>query len=411
MFSRLFIFSSLALMLLPPCALAATNGLIVGLETIPNRVRRNNPLLAAARFRIQEAIALNQASGLRDNPEVSAGFQHNHEFNEGRLEVGISQRFPLTDRLELEKKITATQIEQAQAEVAEVERGLIRDARIELVEILAIRQQLSLRQEEIAVADELASFISAAARRGELSTLDAGQSRLEAAGLKSDLTRLHAAETVAMGKIKPLLGMEAHETLNVAGQTLPAARVSQSIITAEARPDYRAAILETQAARERIALEQARQYDDIEVGVVAGLERIEDAPEGFENDGTLGIQVSIPLPFWDKNEGNIAAAQAVAQRRELESIALSKLIANEADAALQEMLDWQTLLATLDDELLPLAETQARESDSAYRQGLGDLQRSLLARKQQIELSESRIESLRNFHLARVRYEAALGLN
>lgn len=411
MFSRLLIPSLILLTLAPPLATAANDGLIVGLETIPNRIRHNNPALAAARFRIQEAIARNRAAGLRDNPELSSGLTQNHELNEGRFEVGISQRFPVTDRLQLEKKITAIEIAQAEAEVAEVERELIRDARTELVEILAVRQLISLRLEQIAVADELASFVSDAARRGELSSLDAGQSRLEAARLKSDLTRLHAAEIVSTGKIKPLLGMEATEKLQIAGQTLPTASVTEWTRAPEARPDYRAALLQTQAAQQRIDLEEAQKYDDIEVGVVAGIERIEDAPNGFENDGTLGLQIRIPLPFWDDNEGNIAAAKAVAERKQLEALALSKLIANQADAALREMLDWQTLLTTIDEELLPLAKKQAAESDTAYRQGLGDLQRSLLSRSQQIELSESRIESLRNFHLARVRYEAALGIN
>lgn len=53
----------------------------------------------------------------------------------------------------------------------------------------------------------------------------------------------------------------------------------------------------------------------------------------------------------------------------------------------------------------------ASDSEDAYRKGLGDLQATLRAREQQLDLSNTRIETLKQFHLARVRYEAAAGLN
>lgn len=410
MFSRFkFIqFSILAFAILAQAS--PRDGLIVGLDTIPNRIRNDNPSLAAARWKIAEAEGRNLASGRYENPVLSAGIERNDTRQEGRIEVGISQRFPLTDRLSLEKKVTATEIQIASAEVADVERVLIQEARSSLVEILAIRQQLALRRKSIALSEEFATFVSEASRRAELSPLDAGQARLESATLRSDLTRLTAAEAAAVGKLKPLLGMDPTDILNVAGQSLPAPEFKQNA-PATMRPDYRASLLEAQAARESVALEKARKYDDIEVGVVAGYERTEDAPEGFENEATLGVQVSLPLPFWNKNEGNIAAAEATARRREQEGVALSEQIKNEAQAAFAEMREWAALHENIEEELVPLAEKQTADTENAYRQGLGDLQSFLRAREQRLALSESKIETLRNFQLARIRYEAALSIS
>ena len=75
------------------------------------------------------------------------------------------------------------------------------------------------------------------------------------------------------------------------------------------------------------------------------------------------------------------------------------------------MTTWAGLLQELDQSLLAEAGKLASDSEDAYRKGLGDLQATLRAREQQLDLSNTRIETLKQFHLARVRYEAAAGLN
>ena len=59
-------------------------------------------------------------------------------------------------------------------------------------------------------------------------------------------------------------------------------------------------------------------------------------------------------------------------------------------------------------KLIPLANEQSELAEGAYRNGQGDLQSVLRAREQQLELSASRVEALRNFHHARIRFEAAI---
>jgi cobalt-zinc-cadmium efflux system outer membrane protein len=397
------------LTLYPALALAAaSDGLIVTYENIPNRVQRDNPSLAAARLRINEAWGQLQQSGRLDNPVLGGGFQHNHLLKEGAAEIGLSQRFPLTNRLELEKDLSKIEISRAEAEVREVTRKIVGEARITLTQILSYREQASLRQDRIEVANKLATFISDAAEKGELSPIDAGQAKLEAAQYRGEIQLLRAREADELGKLKELLGMPPSYALHVVGE-LPAPTSVQRDLDLNKRPDYQKAQLTEVAARRKIELEQARRYDDIEVGAFVGVERSEDAPEGFENEGIVGVNVKVPLPFWDKNEGNIATAKARAQRARLEVKALSQKIDAQAATARKEMAEWAKLLGEIDTQLIPAAEKQASLSESAYREGLSDLASVLRARDQVLEIAASRIDALRNFHLARVRYETALG--
>jgi cobalt-zinc-cadmium efflux system outer membrane protein len=386
---------------------ASSSGLIVTFNNIPDRVRRQNPDLAAARFRIQEALGHMHQAGRRPNPEFEAGFEHNTEFREGLVEIGISQRFPVTDRLRMEKEISGTELKAAEAEVREVERRLVAEARKNLVDVLAIRQQRELRKALAAVSQSLADFTKDVAERGELSPIDAGQAKLEAARYSNEIRSLDAAEAAAVGLLKPLLGMQPSERLNVSG-TLPPASLPPGVADPKRRPDYQAAELDAIAAGQNIVLEQARKYEDIEAGIFAGIERSEDAPEGYENEGILAVRVKIPLPLCDKNEGNVEAAKARHARKKSEAVALAHSIRHEASAAKAEMIEWNKLIRETTETLIPLAGEQAELAETAYRDGQGDLQSVLRAREQQLELTSSKVEALRNFHHARVRFEAAI---
>ena len=60
--------------------LRADPSVVVTLATVGNRVRAQNPDLAAARLRIQEAVGRMNQSGRLANPEIEAGLEHNPRF-------------------------------------------------------------------------------------------------------------------------------------------------------------------------------------------------------------------------------------------------------------------------------------------------------------------------------------------
>jgi outer membrane protein, heavy metal efflux system len=402
-------FSSFAVLALACMAypLRAESTVIVSLNSIGGRIRAQNPDLAAARLRIQEALGRMNQSGRLANPEISTGIEHNSRFREGKFEVGVSQRFPITDRLRLEKDVSFTELKSSEAEVREVERQLIGKAREAVVKILATRQRRELLREQSGVSQEFADFLSEAAKKGEGSALDAGQAKLEATSLAVEMRQLAASETALVGELKPLLGMRPGEALSVGG-ILPQATLPNTVVNPSRRPDFQAAKLDARAAGQSVMLEQARRYEDVEGGFFAAAERREDAPNGFGNEAIIGLRFTAALPFWNKNEGAIQEAQAKKIRKEKEAIALSRGIRLEAEAGRNEMQEWAKLIAEIDDTLFPLADEQTQLAETAYRDGQGEIQSVLRSREKRLQLAAAKLDALREFHLARVRHETAL---
>jgi outer membrane protein, heavy metal efflux system len=397
----LFAFASLSL------PLHSEPAVVITLAGVGDRIRAQNPDLAAARLRTQEALGRMNQSGRLANPELETSLEHNSRFREGKFEVGMSQRFPLTDRLRLEKGVSLTKVKASEAEVREVERQLIGQAREAVVKILANHQRRELLREQSAVSKQFADFLSEVARKGEGSSLDAGQAKLEAISLSTEIRQLDASESALVGTLKPLLGMKPGEALSVSG-ILPEVRIPDSATDPSRRPDFQAAKLGALAAIQGVALEQAKRYNDVEGGIFAAAERTEDAPDGYQNEAIVGVRFKIPLPFWNKNEGAIQEAEAKKIRMEKEATALGRGIRLEVEAARNEMQEWAKLIAEINDTLLPLAYEQTHLTEEAYRNGQGEIQSVLRSREKRLQLSGARLDALREFHLARVRHETAL---
>jgi len=405
LFSYLRVVMACALTVAP---IYAESSLVVTLASVRDRIRSQNPDLAAARLRIQEALGRMNQAGRLANPELETSFQHDPGFKEGAIEIGISQRFPITQRLRLEKEVSHTEMLAAEGEVKNVERILAAEASSGIVEVLAIRQHKLLLDEQTELSRSLADQLQKAAEKGEASLLDAAQIRIETLRAAAEIHHLNASEATALGKLKPLLGMRLDENLIVSG-TLPDPTMPTANTSPLNRPDYQAARLYSLAANQNETLEQARRLDDIEGGFFLAGERLLDNPTGSRNETAIGIRAKITLPFWNNNQGKIEEARATRTRKQLETLALARLIELEAEAALGEMREWAKLTKEINTALLPLAAEHVKNTQAAFKTGQAELQAVLRAREQSLKLANSRIESLRGFHLARVRYQSALG--
>jgi cobalt-zinc-cadmium efflux system outer membrane protein len=380
---------------------------VVTLGSVGDRVRAQNPNLAAARLMVDEAVGRMKQSGRLENPELGIGLEHDDRFAEKRFELGLSQKFPITRRLALQKDLGATGVKAAEAEIREVENRLAGEARSALVRVLALRERRRLIERQAGLAKELADFIGEVAKKGEASVIEAGQAKLETARFATESRQLAAEEQRAVGELKPLLGLAPGETLHVSGG-LPGLRVPDGA-DAAGRPALEVARLAVLAAEQEAAIERSRRYGDLTAGFFAAAERVVDAPEPAEKEAVVGVRVSIPLPLWDKNEGNIEAAEARAKRRRREVMALRQGILLEAEAARAEMLEWAGLASQIENGLLPQAAEHTRVSEQAWREGQGELLTVFRAREQSLGLAAARLDALQQFHLARVRYQTALG--
>ena len=369
---------------------------------------KGNLAWAAARYRIDEARARLLQSGRLPNPEIEIEGSHDTKFREGTFGLALTQAFPLTARLDLERAVSRAELAVAEAEVNDALRMLEGKARTIGVRYLVMKEQLTVHERNRMVATELAASLEASTAAGEVPATDGSQAMLEVAQSSLAIGKLEAEAERILAELHPILGLDPSVPVVLEGALGgPVESPSQGALVSN-RPDYIAAKRAEEAARQEILLEEARRREDISIGVFTEAERAEDAPEGLENEFFTGLRISIPLPIWNKNEGSVREKEAKANRLEAEREALALEIRSAAAAARAEMTASARRAADISDQLLPLATDQERQLDKAYREGQGTLQAVLQARRQITAMELERIEALRDYHLAKVRLETAL---
>lgn len=377
------------------------------LSSLPDYIRKHNPDLNAARLGIAEAQGRLLGSGRLSNPEAGVSFTHDHRFEEGTAGFTFDQKFPLTAKLQLERALSKKLVTAAELEVQNMERKLIAESQSLTVKLVSLEQQAVLRKQQTELAQKLSKFAVDRAAAGELSPLDAAQAQVDSQRLLLEGRKIETGRVGILGELKPKLGLAPEDTLRITGglpeMTLPAKSSWQQ------RADYQLSRLAEDTAATGVELAKSRKWEDLTAGVMWEGERMEDAPNGLERTGFLGLRLSLPLPFWNRNEGEIAEKTATAQRAALETKALDSSIAHEAQAARNEMAAFASLAAETKDKLLPLVIEQTSKLEKAYETGQTDLLTVLRAREQRLQLEAAVLEATRDYHLARIRYEAALG--
>lgn len=400
-----FALSTCILLALP----ASLSALTIDLDGTPARVRAANPQLKAARLAIAEAEGRLLGAGRLANPVLSLEHQGESGLSPQTTGVGLDQSFPLTKRLKLEKELSSKMVRTAELEVRDAERHLIAEAQTLVVKLIAIDQQRALRARQAGIARELADFAKERSTKGELSPLDAAQALVDAQRALLAAKTLETERVAVLGEAKRALGVPSEETLIVSG-SLPSLSLPVGE-NWEQRPDFQASRLKEEAAKTDIDLAQSKKWEDASAGIFGAREKQGVSGRGTDHSGFLGVRISIPLPLRKRNEGEVVEKTASAERAVLESEALAAAITNEATTAREEMAAHAGLAAEIRNTLLPAIREQSERLEQAYKTGETDLISVLRAREQQLELEAAVLDSSRDFHLARVRYEAAIGLH
>jgi outer membrane protein, heavy metal efflux system len=394
-----------------------TAGIFVGhaqsftLEEAVAHALKANPDLAAARCSIDEARGRLLQSGQLSNPELESELKPNVRGREFSVGIGFVQRFPLTNRLQLEKQVSEAELAAAQAEVKAAEWQVASMVRQLGIKLLSLEQSRALKNQQITNSKKIAQSAADLAKRAEGSETEAAQFELEAQQLAIDLLMIDSEKATLSGELRPWLGITTEREIEITGALPEISLPASAMLEVTQRDDFQAAQARIAAARQHVALARANQWDDATIGLAAEVERAEDAPDGLETDGFIGLKFSLPLPWWHKNEGKIKEAEATVQRTEKEADALAMKAQAEATAALAEMKAAARLVAQTTETLLPKAQEIEDKLNRFYQQAqpgatLADV---LRAREKRLSLEQARLDALRTYHLARIRFTAAQG--
>ena len=381
----------------------------------------SNPELVTVEARVSVAEGLRRQAGLAPNPRLTLQSEN------GRLWGSPPFSYsPDADSLALLAQTFETggkrkrRVESATANVqrSRLEQDLLRQQMISRVSsaywtAAGIAKTRDLLQQELATFARVVEYNRSRVKEGAAPEVDLLRIELERDRLTSSVKI--AEEDVVRATIALFREMGKNEIRNVkftdsVEQVHPVPMLPLDQIL-DHRPAIQVAREAVEQARANLRLEQANAKPDPDVQV--GYKRTA-APGAYSVQAiavdTLYGSVQIPLPFRNRNQGQIAAAAAGIKAAE-SSLASTKALVRSEVATAQN--DYEARKRLLDETLRPMRD-RAQEvytiSDGAYREGGTDILRLLDAERARIDTQLLYIRTLTDYQLSVVALQTAEGI-
>ncbi|MGE9290961.1 MAG: TolC family protein [Puniceicoccales bacterium] len=375
----------------------------------------HNLELEAARTVLARAQAQSIDAGRLSNPEL--GFRGKSDFLDGgvgehNLEIGIAQRFPVTDRLSREREVAAIEIELAQIEIEMGELQLAAETAEVYFTVQAQIAKRQLEEERLELTQRLADFLETRVLAAEASPLETKRLRMEEFQIGQELADLEIAEDQSRARLADLLGLPAGQefTLNeiLYDQILePLPPLAEDWLTKH--PAYRYRALGVDLASEQISLARAGRWGDVGVELFFESKYEGDNASTLERENLVGLGVGIPLPILQQNRGKIEASRADRREAALRLEAIRQRLHREARLQAETAHHAREHLKVYTEGVSELMEESLSEVEMAYAQGQIDFDALLRLREQTLEIRQHQIELHLEYANARIQWAAATG--
>lgn len=362
------------------------------------RALAENPELVAARSAVAVATARVEASGRLSNPELESELALG-PVAAGRVEIGISQRFPLTARLQWERRLSRMQVELAALEVRVREWELAAAVRSQVVRLAAAEQALESLDRQLVLAEDLATTLRQQAGQGLVSSIDAGAAEIEGAERRLERDEARTALQEARGELAALLGRASAEGIAARlDLELPAAPPAAEGLGL--RPDLDLAQRAVEAGEAAVSLSRAARWEDVGVGLFIEGERLPEDDGNFVNEGLLGVRFSIPLPLWNTGAAAVAESEATRDQRQARFLARQAAARSELNLAETRMRQTHLAASGVRRDLLPAARRHLQQTEAAYERGEVGIDRLFAARERLLAAERTALRASTAYHLA-----------
>jgi outer membrane protein, heavy metal efflux system len=242
---------------------------------------------------------------------------------------------------------------------------LIRDVRAAYADVLLAKERVRVAQESVKLRSKLAAINELRLTKGDFSAQEAATTRIDALTAEQDTVRIAFEVPIAEERLKNLMGIGSiREPLKLDPDPAPPMlTLDIDALTQQAmarRPDALAAAQLVAAAQARLRF--------AEIGWVRLL-GVLDATSGRNTGHEFGPGFRFTIPIFNRNQGNIARAQAELEKAERNQ----QTVANQIILDVQRSyLQYRQACAELDmlrTRVRPEVETAIRRAQTAYQEG------------------------------------------
>ncbi len=371
-----------------------------------------SPRLKAFGSGVAAARGERQQAGLWYNPNIAAdvenigGSNSYKGISSAQTTFGVTQQFAIGGKLSAQRSIADRGLEIASLTEQAAALDIIRDITIAYADAIAAEENARLAREQRDLAGDVLKSVSIRVNAAAAPLIQKSRAEVERASATIALDKATREGEIARQKIAALMG-DARFTLPIDKSYFY--RTHKPEITGlddklKANPDMVRLGSNIEQSKARLELERANAIPDPQLNI--GVRDLRDT-----GDRAFVVGVSLPIPVFNANGGNIERARSEVLRTEQDNRQFELNTNAELIQARERLQNTYIQAETLREEILPSASTAFRLAREGYNLGrfpyleVLDAQRSLFGVKQQ------QIEAIRQFHTAKAQLERLTALH
>jgi outer membrane protein, heavy metal efflux system len=369
-----------------PAASQSSSGLqALSIDEAVRAAVDHNLNLLAARANLTLAEAQMMTARLRPNPVISASadsldwlgtrFTEANGLGPSQFAFRVDVPFERSGKRELRMQTASFEKQIAEAEFADAVRRLRLDVMVACIDLLEAKAKLQLARDNLNTFEQLVQVNQRRLTSGAIPPVELTRVRVAMLQYRNTERAAELALVQARVRLMPLIGRTVDQTLvdidgdlSIVPAATPPSLATLQQLARQSRPDLRAIRHEQARSQADLKLQLAQGKVDYTLGVAFERQR------GVLGSGNaIGAFFSVPLPIFNRNQGEIARAEAQQDKSNTSTAALETDVSGEVTAAYQEFETARRVLQDIEADLLTPSR-EARETTAyVYQAGATSL--------------------------------------
>ncbi|MCI5061138.1 MAG: TolC family protein [Alphaproteobacteria bacterium] len=362
-------------------------------------VLNQNPMVQSYQARYIGAEGNRIQQSLLPNPEASfevenfAGDEGRSGVDEAELTLGIAQKIEIAGKRSNRTRVADLEKQQIKQEAIASIQSVLAQTNQAFANIAVAKKQLQYAENRLSVADKMHKAVKVRVNAAKAPKIQHTKVDIEVAAAKLEKRKAEKELTLAKTVLANLMGVPSiNQDIKVDISSLPEIPSYDAIAnTLEQTPMATMSQLAVLKQQSVLELERSNAISDPTVGL--GVRRFNE-----DDDTAFLASVSIPLNFFDRNQGNILSARANVKSAQAEDQNLRLNLSKQAveiwqamSNARQEALDYQT-------NIIPSARKALEQAEYGYGRGAFSFLDLLDAQRTLFDVQENYLEALNVFY-------------
>lgn len=356
----------------------STDAATLSLEQLVAETLTGNPELRFYQAEITAARGRRRQAGIYANPELSSSVGRNRASDPGSglssegvaWSASVLQTFEYPGRISLRKAVANQDIRLAELGLDQFKAALAARARTLGYHLLTAQEKAQAATEVANRLQELLDFLVARDPAGVTPLLEIRLIEATVVTFRKRAIEASQALQQALFEVNRLRGQPLDTPLRIADTQLKLPNVPDlETLLASARTknfDIRMRLAELEQQGFKLELSKSQRWPEISVGPFVSQS---EAGRASEQETVVGIGISLPLPLWNRNAGNIETEKARQQQAET-SLFLVRLKTEQA--VMEQWLAYRLKKEELErwpPNVIPRFRQAAELGDRHYRLG------------------------------------------